>query len=108
MVLGLAIGLTSGTTPLYVAEAAPPYLRGQLVTLNDLMICAGQVSSLLPALSFSVISQRSMRCSSSRVTAVEACSGESEFLSKVCDWLEGAVYSYLPPSVASFAIDHPS
>eukprot|EP00976_Prorocentrum_cordatum_P075152 1181805-Prorocentrum_minimum.AAC.1 len=43
LVLGLAIGMTSGTTPLYVAEAAPPDIRGQLVTLNDFMICAGQV-----------------------------------------------------------------
>uniref|UniRef100_A0A6T7WLS0 Major facilitator superfamily (MFS) profile domain-containing protein n=1 Tax=Pyramimonas obovata TaxID=1411642 RepID=A0A6T7WLS0_9CHLO len=42
-VLGLAIGMTSGTTPLYVAEAAPPDIRGRLVTLNDFMICAGQV-----------------------------------------------------------------
>ena len=42
-VLGAAIGLTSVTVPLYVAESAPADSRGQLVTLNDFMIVAGQV-----------------------------------------------------------------
>jgi MFS family permease len=45
MALGLAIGVTSATVPMYVAETAPPHVRGALVTANDLMICGGQVSA---------------------------------------------------------------
>lgn len=30
------------TVPIYVAESAPPHLRGQLVTLNNVFITGGQ------------------------------------------------------------------
>ena len=30
------------TTPMYIAEAAPPQFRGRLVTLNNLFITGGQ------------------------------------------------------------------
>lgn len=30
------------TSPVYIAEVAPPHLRGQLVTINTLFITGGQ------------------------------------------------------------------
>lgn len=40
-VLGLAIGVASMLTPLYLAEMAPPERRGGIVTLNQLCITLG-------------------------------------------------------------------
>lgn len=42
IVLGVGIGIASLTTPVYIAEVAPPSKRGQLVTINTLMITFGQ------------------------------------------------------------------
>ncbi|KAL3905909.1 MAG: hypothetical protein SGILL_009487, partial [Bacillariaceae sp.] len=42
IVLGLGIGVASLTTPVYIAEVALPSMRGQLVTINTLMITFGQ------------------------------------------------------------------
>ena len=42
-VVGLAVGMTSMLTPLYIAELAPPKIRGALVTLNQLAIVTGIV-----------------------------------------------------------------
>ena len=39
--IGLAVGLTSMITPLYIAEVAPPKIRGALVTINQLAIAIG-------------------------------------------------------------------
>ena len=44
-IVGIAIGFASLTTPLYIAEVAPPSQRGGLVTLNGLLICLGQFSA---------------------------------------------------------------
>jgi SP family galactose:H+ symporter-like MFS transporter len=41
--VGLAVGVTSMITPLYIAEVAPPKVRGALVTLNQLAIITGIV-----------------------------------------------------------------
>ena len=41
LILGLAVGLASVVVPLYIAEMAPPDIRGALVTLNQLMITVG-------------------------------------------------------------------
>lgn len=41
--VGLAIGVTSMATPLYIAELAPSAIRGALVTLNQLAIVTGIV-----------------------------------------------------------------
>jgi sugar porter (SP) family MFS transporter len=38
---GLAIGLASNLSPMYIAEAAPAHLRGRLVSLNQLTIVIG-------------------------------------------------------------------
>ncbi len=42
-VVGLAVGVTSLITPLYIAELAPFSIRGALVTLNQLAIVTGIV-----------------------------------------------------------------
>lgn len=38
---GLAIGLASSLSPMYIAEVSPPELRGKLVSLNQLTIVIG-------------------------------------------------------------------
>lgn len=38
---GIAIGLTSNLSPMYIAEVAPPTWRGRLVSLNQLTIVIG-------------------------------------------------------------------
>lgn len=42
IVLGIGIGIASLTTPVYIAEVAMPRMRGQLVTINTLMVTFGQ------------------------------------------------------------------
>jgi len=42
---GLAIGLTSGLSPVYIAEVAPAGIRGKLVGLNDLANVLGILSA---------------------------------------------------------------
>ncbi len=41
IMVGLAVGVVSMVTPLYIAEVAPPKIRGALVTLNQLAIVIG-------------------------------------------------------------------
>ena len=41
LVTGVSIGTLSSTVPMYIAELAPPHLRGTLVTLNQVCICTG-------------------------------------------------------------------
>ncbi|MCD8395231.1 MAG: sugar porter family MFS transporter [Bacteroidales bacterium] len=38
---GVAIGIASGLSPMYIAEVAPPHIRGKLVSLNQLTIVIG-------------------------------------------------------------------
>lgn len=45
--IGIAIGIGSYTAPLYIAEIAPPHLRGGLVSLNQLAITIGILCSYL-------------------------------------------------------------
>jgi SP family galactose:H+ symporter-like MFS transporter len=51
-VMGLGVGAASAVVPLYLSEVAPPAVRGRLVSLNQLMITIGIVSSYLVALIF--------------------------------------------------------
>ncbi|XP_067935348.1 proton myo-inositol cotransporter-like isoform X2 [Watersipora subatra] len=44
-IVGIGIGLSSCTVPVYVSECSPPTLRGMLVTLINLCITAGQFTS---------------------------------------------------------------
>ncbi|ERH63244.1 major facilitator transporter [Pantoea dispersa EGD-AAK13] len=43
LVLGVAVGGASATVPVYIAEMAPANKRGQLVTMQELMIVSGQM-----------------------------------------------------------------
>ena len=51
-IVGVAIGISSATAPLYIAELAPRYMRGALVTLNQLAITIGILGSYLIGLLF--------------------------------------------------------
>ena len=51
-VLGIAIGFSSTTSPLYIAELSPRYIRGALVSINQLAITIGILSSYLIGLAF--------------------------------------------------------
>ncbi len=42
LIIGLAIGFSSMTVPIYIAEAAPSSIRGRLVTINCIFITGGQ------------------------------------------------------------------
>jgi sugar porter (SP) family MFS transporter len=46
-VIGLAVGSASMVVPLYIAESAPPQIRGALVSFNQLAITAGILTSYL-------------------------------------------------------------
>jgi len=43
LILGVAVGGASATVPVYIAEIAPANKRGQLVTIQELMIVSGQL-----------------------------------------------------------------
>lgn len=47
LIVGVGLGIASMTVPVYIAEASPPHLRGQLVTVNTLFITAGQFTASL-------------------------------------------------------------
>lgn len=53
LVGGVAIGIASGLSPMYIAEISPPNVRGKLVSLNQLTIVIGilaaQIANLLIA-----------------------------------------------------------
>jgi sugar porter (SP) family MFS transporter len=47
VVIGLAVGASSMLVPMYIAEVAPPRVRGALVSLNQLAITSGILISYL-------------------------------------------------------------
>lgn len=47
LVSGVGIGLASGLSPMYIAEAAPSAIRGKLVSLNQLTIVLGILAAQL-------------------------------------------------------------
>lgn len=55
ILIGVAIGIGSYTAPLYIAEAAPAQWRGGLVSLNQLAITIGIMSSYIINYSFITI-----------------------------------------------------
>lgn len=47
IIIGIAIGITSYVVPMYIAEISPTRKRGALVTLNQLMITVGILTSYI-------------------------------------------------------------
>eukprot|EP00549_Striatella_unipunctata_P001272 CAMPEP_0118685932 /NCGR_PEP_ID=MMETSP0800-20121206/7527_1 /TAXON_ID=210618 ORGANISM="Striatella unipunctata, Strain CCMP2910" /NCGR_SAMPLE_ID=MMETSP0800 /ASSEMBLY_ACC=CAM_ASM_000638 /LENGTH=548 /DNA_ID=CAMNT_0006582911 /DNA_START=58 /DNA_END=1705 /DNA_ORIENTATION=- len=45
LVLGMGIGVSSLTIPMYIAELAEPGMRGSMVTINSCMVAFGQVAA---------------------------------------------------------------
>ena len=43
---GIGVGLASVASPMYIAEIAPPKIRGMLVTMNQLAIVVGSLASI--------------------------------------------------------------
>lgn len=43
VIVGLGVGMASMVVPTYLAECAPPAIRGQIVSINALLITGGQV-----------------------------------------------------------------
>lgn len=52
VIVGLAIGISSFTAPLYISEVSPPQHRGMLVSFNQLFITIGIVLSYLVDFAF--------------------------------------------------------
>lgn len=52
LLVGFAIGISSVVAPLYIAELSPRHIRGALVTINQLFITIGILSSYLIGLLF--------------------------------------------------------
>ncbi|KAJ8006892.1 hypothetical protein DPEC_G00111930 [Dallia pectoralis] len=55
LIVGLGLGIASMTVPVYIAEASPPHLRGQLVTINTLFITGGQFAASIVDGAFSYL-----------------------------------------------------
>ncbi|BFZ08924.1 hypothetical protein BsWGS_11963 [Bradybaena similaris] len=61
IVVGIGVGFASMTVPVYVAESAPPAIRGRLVTLNQLFITIGILVSSIIAGAFSTMKETGWR-----------------------------------------------
>lgn len=57
LIVGAGVGFASMTVPMYIAEIAPPSIRGQLVMLNMCSITGGQFIATLIAYWFSTLSR---------------------------------------------------
>ena len=55
IVLGIAIGLSSTTVPVYLSEVSPPHARGWVVSLFQLAVTAGIVSAYLVDYAFASV-----------------------------------------------------
>uniref|UniRef100_H2SRS5 Proton myo-inositol cotransporter n=1 Tax=Takifugu rubripes TaxID=31033 RepID=H2SRS5_TAKRU len=55
LIVGVGLGIACMTVPVYIAEASPPHLRGQLVTVNTLFITGGQFTASLVDGAFSYL-----------------------------------------------------
>ena len=61
LVAGMAIGIASLVSPLYIAEASPPQIRGRLVGMNQLAIVLGILVSYLTGWALAGIGTESWR-----------------------------------------------
>lgn len=55
ILVGLGVGMTSMTAPLYISEASPARIGGALVSTNGLLITGGQFLSYLINLAFTKV-----------------------------------------------------
>jgi len=55
LILGVAVGGASATVPVYIAEMAPANKRGQLVTMQELMIVSGQMLAYISNAGFNAV-----------------------------------------------------
>lgn len=64
LLLGFAAGGAAATVPVYIAEIAPANKRGQLVTLQELMILSGQLLAYISNATFNDIwgGEKTWRC----------------------------------------------
>lgn len=60
VIVGIGIGLASGLVPLFISEIAPPEIRGQMGSLNQLTICLGILGALLVNVVFPPTAWRTM------------------------------------------------
>ncbi|CDZ16332.1 Galactose-proton symporter [Candidatus Johnevansia muelleri] len=60
IILGLAVGVASFTTPIYLSEIAPECIRGTMISLYQLMVTIGILIAFISNLIFSYI--KSWRC----------------------------------------------
>lgn len=56
VIIGLGIGFVAMAVPMYIAESAPPDMRGKLVVMNNLFITGGQFVATLVDGAFSEVS----------------------------------------------------
>lgn len=61
IVVGVSIGFASMIVPVYVAEMAPTDIRGRLVTLNQLFVTVGVLTSSIIAGAFSTMEETGWR-----------------------------------------------
>lgn len=61
LVAGTAIGIASMVSPMYIAEASPPGIRGRLVSMNQLAIVLGILVSYLAGWGLSGLGDESWR-----------------------------------------------
>ncbi|XP_047430790.1 proton myo-inositol cotransporter-like [Mugil cephalus] len=61
LIVGVGLGIASMTVPVYIAEASPSHLRGQLVTVNTLFITGGQFTASLIDGAFSYLQRDGWR-----------------------------------------------
>jgi MFS transporter, SP family, solute carrier family 2 (myo-inositol transporter), member 13 len=47
LVVGLGIGISAVVVPAYLGEVAPPHLRGRVVEVYEVMLCAGMLCAAL-------------------------------------------------------------
>mmetsp|Transcript_37679 Transcript_37679/g.70463 ORF Transcript_37679/g.70463 Transcript_37679/m.70463 type:complete len:514 (+) Transcript_37679:57-1598(+) len=57
VIVGVAVGIASQVVPTFIAEVAPPHLRGSLVILNNAVLVLGQVSASGVACAYAAIDQ---------------------------------------------------
>ena len=55
ILVGLGVGMTSMTSPLYISETSPAQIRGALISMNGFLLTFGQFLSYLINLGFTKV-----------------------------------------------------